>query len=98
MSHKINNISRDKNYTDDLNRNSGVEKYTKESKHSLEGLNSKFEMTGKRISELEDRLICIASLKNKKEKKEKKQIFRNLWETTKCNHINVKEVSKEDKK
>lgn len=44
MSHKINNISRDKNYRNDLNRSSGVEKYTKESKHSLKGLNSGFEM------------------------------------------------------
>lgn len=71
MSHKINNINREKNYIHDPYRSYGVEKYTKDMKHSLEGLNGRIEMAGKRISGLEHRSIHISSLKNKKEKKNK---------------------------
>lgn len=66
-----------------------------EIKNSLKVIKGNFEQRDERISKLEDRMMEIISLRNRKEKTEKsEQKLRDLWDTIKWANICVVGVLK----
>ena len=70
-----------------------------EIKNTLEGMNSKISET-EQISELEDKMVEIASEKQNKVKRMKrtKDSLRDLWDSIKCTNIRIIGVPEEEEK
>ena len=71
-----------------------------ETKHTLEGTNSRITEAEDRISEVADRMAEINGAQRKKEKRIKRNEdnLRDLWDNVKCPNIQIIGVPEEDKK
>ena len=70
-----------------------------EIKNSLEAANSRIQDAEERISEVEDRLLEITDVKQKREKRLKKneENLRELWDNVKCTNICIIRMPKEER-
>ena len=71
-----------------------------EIKNSLEGSNSRITEAEKRISDLEDKIVEIATEEQNKEKRMKRieDSLRDLWDNIKCTNIRIIGVPEEEEK
>ena len=71
-----------------------------EIKNSLEGINSRITEAEERISDVEDKIMEIATTEQNKEKRMKRleDSLRDLWDNIKCTNIRIIGVLEEEKK
>ena len=71
-----------------------------EIKNTLEGINSRINETGKRISELEDRMVEITAMKQNKEKRMKRNVdsLRDLCNNIKHTNFCILGVTEKDER
>ena len=71
-----------------------------EMKTTLEGINIRITKTEERISDLEDKIVEIATAEDKKEKRMKRiqDSLRDFWDNIKCTNIQIIGVPEEEEK